>query len=102
VRVFHGLKDAKSLFVPLHKIANGAEAYAATDLPANYGAHWRQWGLILKRDGEEAIAELFRKWYWREHPGVKISIEGEISPPLRLDPAYDVTSIGRGPATRLD
>jgi glycosyltransferase involved in cell wall biosynthesis len=77
----------------IRKIRNGAEAYAATDLPADYGAHWRQWGVILERDGEEAIAELFRKWYWREHPGVKISIDGEISMPLKFDPALDAASI---------
>lgn len=76
------------------KIANGAEAYAATDLPVNYGAHWRQWGQILDQSGPDAIAELFHKWYWREEPGLRITIEGEPAGPLKFDPAIAVTTIG--------
>jgi hypothetical protein len=86
----------------IRKIRNGAEAYAATDLPENYGAHWRQWGVILDRDGPDAIEALFRKWYWREHPGVKMTIEGEVAPPLKFDPAPVATSTGPAPATRQD
>jgi hypothetical protein len=77
----------------IRKIRNGAEAYAATDLDPKYGAHWRQWGQFLERDGEEAIEALFRKWHWRDSPDIKISIDGEISMPLRLDPATDAASI---------
>ena len=77
----------------VRKIRNGAEAYAATDLPEHYGAHWRGWGAILESQGEDAIVELFRKWHWRENPSVRIRIDDETSGPLRFDPACDVTSI---------
>jgi len=74
----------------VRKVRNGAEAYAATDLDPQYGAHWRQWGRLLDEQGEDAIAELFRKWYWREHPGVKLPIDGEVQPPLKFDPLSDL------------
>lgn len=77
----------------VRKIRNGAEAYAATDLPDHYGAHWRGWGAILDLHGPGAIEELFRKWHWRENPTVRLSIDGETSGPLKFDPACDVTSI---------
>jgi len=76
----------------IRKVRNGAQAYAATDLPENYGAHWRQWGQILDQSGPEAIEALFHKWYYREHPSQALVIEREIQPPLRFDPACDVTS----------
>lgn len=71
----------------IRKVRNGARAYAATDLPETYGAHWRQWGRILDEHGEEAIVELFHKWYWRKNPNVSLTIEGERQPPLMFDPA---------------
>jgi hypothetical protein len=76
----------------IRKIRNGAEAYAATDLPEIYGAHWRGWGRVLDEHGEDAIVELFRKWHWRENPGLSHQIDDEVQPPLRFDPACDVTS----------
>ena len=77
----------------VRKVRNGAEAYAATTLPEHYGAHWRQWGQILNEQGEEAIVELFRKWYWQRHPGQELTIEGETQPALIKSPAYEVMSI---------
>jgi hypothetical protein len=71
----------------VRKIRNGAAAYAAADLPEDMGAHWRQWGRILDEQGEEAIADLFRKWHWREDPRAWASIEGEGQAPLIFDPA---------------
>lgn len=68
------------------KVRNGAAAYAATDLPDDAGAHWRQYGQLLNTGGEEAIAELFRKWYWREDPTVDVVIEGESQRALVYDP----------------
>jgi glycosyltransferase involved in cell wall biosynthesis len=50
------------------KVRNGAAAYAATDLPKNVGAHWREYGEILKSGGEEALADVFRTWYWEPNP----------------------------------
>lgn len=67
----------------LRKIRNGAQAYAATDLPEEQGAHWRQWGAF----SDEQIADLFRKWHWRADPGRPLSIDGEHQPPLVFDPA---------------
>lgn len=71
------------------KVRNGAAAYAAAGsaLPANMGAHWRQWGKMLEERGEEAIAEIFRVWYWRDDPRAPLQIGEELQPPLLFDPA---------------
>jgi hypothetical protein len=50
------------------KARNGAAAYAATDLPEDVGAHWRGYGRILDEQGPEALAEVFRKWFWSPDP----------------------------------
>lgn len=74
----------------VRKVRNGAAAYAAggTSIPEHFGAHWRQWGAILEQQGEEAIAELFRTWYWRDDPrGPLITPDGERQPSLIFDPA---------------
>lgn len=52
----------------VRKTRNGAAAYAASDLPDHYGAHWRQWGDILNTQGEDAVAAIFREWYWTADP----------------------------------
>lgn len=113
LRIGMGNHDAEYSFAPRHsrhqlairhfpyrspeqivrKIRNGAEAYAATDLPEHYGAHWRGWGRILEEHGEQAIVDLFHKWHWRENPTHAIEIDGDPSPPLRFDPACDVSPI---------
>lgn len=73
----------------VRKVRNGAAAYRAAGdaLPANFGAHWRQWGELLDQQGEEAIAELFRTWYWRADPRAPLRIGDELQPPLLFDPA---------------
>lgn len=71
----------------VRKVRNGAEAYAATDLPEHFGAHWRQWGRILDLHGEDAIHDLFHTWYFRDEPDRPLTIEGEIQGPLLCDPA---------------
>lgn len=78
----------------VRKVRNGAAAYAAAGdrVPADAGAHWRQWGEILEHDGPDAIGDLFRKWYWRGDPQRAITIEGEQQPPLIFDP---VTALPR-------
>jgi hypothetical protein len=60
--------SARSVDQFVHKIRNGADAYAASDLPEHFGAHWREWGRILDDSGEAAIADLFREWYWSADP----------------------------------
>lgn len=66
----------------IRKVRNGAEAYAATDLPDDMGAHWRKWGEMT----DDQLGDTFRKWYWREDPEQDIRIEGERQPPLVHDP----------------
>lgn len=58
----------------IRKARNGAEAYRATDLPENLGAHWRQWGDLLDANGEEALGDVFRAWYWSVDPGADPSL----------------------------
>ncbi len=61
-----------------HKAQMGAAAYAATDLPASEGAHWREYGAILERHGVSALREVYERWFWFLAP-----VEGG----LVLDPA---------------
>lgn len=60
------------------KARTGAEAYAATDLPADVGAHWRQYGQLLDLHGEEALRDVFRTHFWHLSP---------IDAGMALDPA---------------
>lgn len=73
----------------VRKVRNGAAAYRAAgdSLPASFGAHWRQWGELLEQRGEEAIAELFRTWYYRPDPRIEHRIGDELQPALLFDPA---------------
>lgn len=71
----------------IRKAKNGAEAYAATDLPESAGGHWRGYGRILAEQGEAACASVFIKWFFRDDPTQPIEIEGERQPPLIYDPA---------------
>jgi hypothetical protein len=55
----------------LRKIVNGAAAYAATDLPADTGAHWRAFG---NPPDEAAVRGWFRTWGWQENPAADDSL----------------------------
>lgn len=68
------------------KVRNGAAAYAATDLPPEAGAHWRQYGAILEAQGEAGIAEIFNTWFYRENPHEELVIHGEQQRALINDP----------------
>lgn len=47
----------------------GAAAYAAApDLPEDMGAHWRTYGAIAERRGDEALADVFREHFWYLSP----------------------------------
>jgi hypothetical protein len=48
----------------VRKARNGAAAYAATDLPVDVGAHWRSYGELLERYGEEVLHDVFRRHFW--------------------------------------
>ena len=50
------------------KVRNGAAAYAATDLPEHEGQHWRDYGRILQDGGPDALADVFRQWFWQAEP----------------------------------
>lgn len=50
------------------KAINGAAAYAATDLPANVGQHWRDYGRIAEQNGPEALHDVFHRWFWSADP----------------------------------
>lgn len=73
----------------VRKVRNGAAAYVAAgeQLPADAGAHWRQWGAMLNCHGEQALIDLFRAWYWREDPTRNIVVQGELLRALIRDPA---------------
>ena len=47
------------------KVRKGAAALAATDLPADTGAHWRGYGAILEAQGEDACVGIFREHFWQ-------------------------------------
>jgi len=68
------------------KVRNGAAAYAATNLPPEAGAHWRQYGQILEDRGVAGIEEIFRTWFYRENPLEELVIHGERQPALFFDP----------------
>jgi hypothetical protein len=59
----------------IRKARNGAAAYAATDLPEEIGAHWRQYGRLT----EEQIGEVFRRYFWSADP----QADGLLHDPLR-------------------
>lgn len=52
----------------VRKAVNGAEAYAATDLPEHEGQHWRDYGRIVREQGPEALGDVFRQWFWAAYP----------------------------------
>lgn len=70
----------------IRKARNGAQAYAATDLPEDVGGHWRGYGRILHEHGEEALADVFRRYFWRAHPDRPYHVDTERQSPLIYDP----------------
>lgn len=77
------------------KVRNGSAAYAAgQNIPLDQGVHWREWGELLRTQGEQAIHDLFRKWYFREDPTATITVDGQVLPPLKLDPARQAALAG--------
>lgn len=48
----------------ISKARNGAAAYAATDLAPTIGQHWREYGLLLDRYGEEALGDVYREHFF--------------------------------------
>ncbi len=50
------------------KARNGAEAYAATDLPDHFGTHWRDYGRLLDNGGPKVLHEVFEEFFYFEDP----------------------------------
>lgn len=50
------------------KVRNGAAAYAAPDLPADAGAHKREFAKVLEDQGDAGLALLFRKQFFSQDP----------------------------------
>lgn len=47
---------------------NGAQAYAATDLPEHEGAHWRAYGRLHAQGGDQLLGDVFREHWWYLSP----------------------------------
>lgn len=62
----------------IRKVRNGCAAYAETDLPEEFGKHWRDYGRLLEEGGEAALQEHYRRWWYAEQP--------EADPELTYDP----------------
>lgn len=61
LRIAHYPARAFEQFVS--KVRNGAAAYALTDLPPETGAHWRQYGDMLRQGGEEGLRIVYDEWF---------------------------------------
>ncbi len=61
------------------KARQGAAALALTNLPISAGAHWRQYGRIAEQSGDDALADVFTKWFYAPDP--------YCDPALIFDPA---------------
>lgn len=69
LRVYHFPYRSAEQFV--RKGVNGAAAYKATNLAEDVGAHWRGYGAIVERFGEDALRDVFREHFWALSPADK-------------------------------
>lgn len=69
LRVLHFSWRSVEQFI--RKARNGAAAYKATDLPSDAGAHWRSYGELLERYGEDSLREVFTTHFWALSPADK-------------------------------
>lgn len=67
------------------KIANGARAYAATDLPENLGVHWRMFGSPDAPDFDERVRAHFRQWFFSAAPDADDTLVHDPAPLLRRE-----------------
>lgn len=70
------------------KVVNGGRAYAASDLPEEFGAHWRGYYRAWQAGGREATDEIFRAWFHQHDTREGFSDTG-----LRL--IYDPAPVSR-------
>ena len=52
----------------IRKAINGANAYAQTDLPQSQGEHWRSYGQLYDRFGEQGLTEVYFEHWWYRSP----------------------------------
>jgi glycosyltransferase involved in cell wall biosynthesis len=65
----------------VRKAVNGSRAYAATDLPYGIGQHWREYGVLYQKGGEEALRAAYHAHFHYDLP----SADGLVYDPARLD-----------------
>ena len=69
----------------IRKARNGAAAYAAAHgLDPELGAHWRGYGAILERDGEDALREVFAEHFYRPTPADDDDLVCDPCPPVSM------------------
>jgi len=76
----------------VRKVVNGSAAYRAAGdtLPADAGAHWRQWGDMLDAQGVASVEGIYWTWYHRQDPtATQVMGDGTVLQPLIFDPAPD-------------
>ncbi|MFL5309511.1 MAG: glycosyltransferase family 2 protein [Myxococcales bacterium] len=64
----------------VRKAVNGAAAYKATDLDPGFGAHWRMYGDMIERGGEEAGRAWFREHFHSADPTADDSLVEDPAP----------------------
>jgi glycosyltransferase involved in cell wall biosynthesis len=53
----------------VRKVRNGLAAYEADPaLHQGWGVHWRAWGAVLARDGEDGLRAVFDRYWWYPSP----------------------------------
>jgi len=52
----------------VRKVVQGGAAYAATDLSADQGAHWRGWAALHAAGGDQVIHDIYRDHWWYPAP----------------------------------
>lgn len=52
----------------VRKARNGAAAYRAADLPESMGAHWRSYGDLMDKFGEDVLHDVFRQHFFYLSP----------------------------------
>jgi glycosyltransferase involved in cell wall biosynthesis len=65
----------------IRKAINGSRAYAATDLPRGVGQHWREYGQLYERGGEDALRDAYYAHFVYDLP----SASRLVYDPARLD-----------------
>lgn len=72
----------------ISKAINGAAAYkAAKNLPEGFGGHWRGYGEMIERAGEQAAIDWYHSWFHSDAPPLPPPACRADQPTLIYDPA---------------